>query len=275
MWGTQNLKLLQSAKEIWDHLLQCRITVTVECLPSELKVTADWEPRNNSDSSEWNLALQLSQRICQLRGTPEKDLFASHQIRTISSDQGLLFVETRSIKPSSRCLPTKLVPQKSLCFSPFCMIPKFWGTSSKRVPMMIFATPAWPSQLWYSEAMGMSIQQPIFLTWRRDLLKRPKGEIHPLAQNKTLKLVAWTEFQGRLPVLSLNQEDQVLPQIMAWSKWPSWCAEGKIDQFCSNINQVLEFLSQLFQNGIPYRTINSYRSVISAFHDHAEWKPVG
>ena len=53
-----------------------------------------------------------------------------------------------------------------------------------------FATPAWPSQLWYSEAMGMSMQQPIFLTWRRDLLKRPKGEIHPLAQNKTLKLVA-------------------------------------------------------------------------------------
>ena len=52
-------------------------------------------------------------------------------------------------------------------------------------------------------------------------------------------------------MLSLNQEDQVLPQIMAWSKWPSRCAEGKIDRFCSNINQVLEFLSQLFQNGIP------------------------
>ena len=118
------MKLLQSAKEIWDHLLQCRITVTVECLPSELKVTADWEPRNNSDSSEWKLALQLSQRICQLRGAPEKDLFASHQIRTISSDQDLLFVETRSIKPSSRYLPTKLVPQKYLCFSPILHDPK-------------------------------------------------------------------------------------------------------------------------------------------------------
>ena len=216
MWGTQNLKLLQSAKEIWDHLLQCRITVTVECLPSELKVTADWEPRNNSDSSEWKLALQLSQRICQLRGTPEKDLFASHQIRTISSDQDLLFVETRSIKPSSRYLPTKLVPQKYLCFFPILHDPKVLRDVLKNVPMMIFATPAWPSQPWYSEAMRMSsIQQPIFLTWRRDLLKRPKGETHLLTQNKTLKLVAWTEFQGRLPALSLNQEDQVLPKL-----WP-------------------------------------------------------
>ena len=89
--------------------------------------------------------------------------------------------------------------------------------------MMIYVTPAWPSQLWYPETMIMSIQQAILLTWRRDLLKNPKGEIHPLVQNKTLKLVAWTvsgldykrkEFQGRLPTLSLNQEDQVLTQIM-------------------------------------------------------------
>ena len=89
--------------------------------------------------------------------------------------------------------------------------------------MMIFVTPAWPAQLWYPEAMRMSIQQPILLTWRRDLLKNPKREIHPLVQNKTLKLVVWTvsgldckrkEFQGRLPSLSLNEEDQVLTQII-------------------------------------------------------------
>ena len=40
----------------------------------------------------------------------------------------------------------------------------------------------------------------------------------------------------------------------------------KIDQFFSNINQILEYLSQLFQNGLQYRTINNYRSVIYAFH---------
>ena len=69
----------------------------------------------------------------------------------------------------------------------------------------------------------MFIQQPISLTWRRDLLKSLKGEVHPLVQNKTLQLVAYTvsgvdykrnEFQGRLPTLSLNEGDQVLTQIM-------------------------------------------------------------
>ena len=93
----------------------------------------------------------------------------------------------------------------------------------EKVPMIILVTPAWPSQLWYPEAVRMSIQQPILLTWKIDPLKYPKGEINPLAQNKTLKLVAWTvsrldykrkEFRGRLPTLSLNQEDQTLTQIM-------------------------------------------------------------
>ena len=38
--------------------------------------------------------------------------------QAITSDQDLLFVEGGSIEPKSRCLPTKLVPQKSLSFSP-------------------------------------------------------------------------------------------------------------------------------------------------------------
>ena len=111
-----------------------------------------------------------------------------------------------------------------MLFNPFGMIPKVLSKVLKdKVHMMIFVTPACPSQLWYPEAMRMSIQQPILLTWRRDLLKSPKREIHPLVQNKTLKLVVWTvsgldckrkEFQGRLPSLSLNEEDQVLTQIM-------------------------------------------------------------
>ena len=57
--GTQDLKLVQLAKEIWDHLLECGITLTAEYLPSILNVTADRDSRNNSNSSERKLAPQL------------------------------------------------------------------------------------------------------------------------------------------------------------------------------------------------------------------------
>ena len=43
--------------------------------------------------------------------------------QTILSDQDLLFVEAGSIEPSSRRLPTKLIPQKSLRFSPILYDP--------------------------------------------------------------------------------------------------------------------------------------------------------
>ena len=34
-------------------------------------------------------------------------------------------------------------------------------------------------------------------------------------------------------------------------------------------------MSQLFQNGFQYRTINNYTSATSAFHDYIQGKPVG
>ena len=109
-------KLVQ-LKEIWDHLLQCGITLTAEYLPSKLNVTVEWESRNNSDSSELKLAPQSFQRN-------PRDRSICFQI--ISSDQDLHFVEARSIDPSSRCLPTRLVPQESYlyAFPLFWMIPK-------------------------------------------------------------------------------------------------------------------------------------------------------
>ena len=220
--GCPENKISPITKEIWDHLIQCGITLTAEHLPNKLNVTAYRESRNNSDSSDWQLAPQLFQRICQLRGTQEIDLFAprlSLQIKTYFS-----------WKPDPLSQETDAFQQnwfhKSLyAFPPFCMIPKVFSKFFKeKLPMTILATPASPSQLWYPEAMRMFIQQPILLTWRRDLLKIPKGKIHPLVQNKTLKLVAWTvlgqdykwkEFKGRLPTL-LNQQDQVVTQIMNW-----------------------------------------------------------
>ena len=59
------------------------------------------------------------------------------------------------------------------------------------------------------------------------------------------------------------------------SNCAGWSAERKIGPFCSNINQILGFLTQRFQNGLQYRTINNYRSVISAFHDPIQGKPLG
>ena len=53
------------------------ITITAEYLPSSMDVEADWQSINSKDHSEWKLLPQVFQRICQIKGKPEMDLFAS------------------------------------------------------------------------------------------------------------------------------------------------------------------------------------------------------
>ena len=51
------------------------------------------------------------------------------------------------------------------------------------------------------------------------------------------------------------------------NKWCGWSFEREISPTGSNINYTLDFLVELFEKGLKYRTIGTHRSVISAFHD--------
>ena len=83
MGGTKSQVLIEITKRIWDFLLSKGITLTIEYVPSELNVIADWECRHTWDSSEWKLYPQILQQICNKLGKPQIDLFASrisHQL---------------------------------------------------------------------------------------------------------------------------------------------------------------------------------------------------
>ena len=75
--GTKNMYLIELAKKIWKYLLHHGTTITADYLPSSMNVEADWQSRNSKDHSEWKLLRQVFQRICQIKGKTEMDLFAS------------------------------------------------------------------------------------------------------------------------------------------------------------------------------------------------------
>ena len=127
---TQNLKLVQLAKEIWDHLIQCRSLL----LQSTFHVNWIWQqigsqetirtPRNGSEFHN-----HFREFVNWGEESPRD---RSIRFQIISSNQDLLFVEARSIEPSSRSFPTKFVPQESLCFSPILHDPKGFVQSPQR-----------------------------------------------------------------------------------------------------------------------------------------------
>eukprot|EP00111_Clytia_hemisphaerica_P012654 TCONS_00037227-protein len=51
-----------------------------------------------------------------------------------------------------------------------------------------------------------------------------------------------------------------------WRKWVLWCGGKQVDPFEAPVNVVVEFLTELYHEGYEYRTINVYRSAISAYH---------
>ncbi|KAM4807601.1 integrase/recombinase xerD homolog [Rhinophrynus dorsalis] len=63
----------------------------------------------------------------------------------------------------------------------------------------------------------------------------------------------------------------------AWSAWDRWCLERGLDPVSASpvAVEVVNFLSFLFDQGKAYRTINTYRSAISAGHSYFEGAPVG
>ena len=90
---------------------------------------------------------------------------------------------------------------------------------------MILVTPNWPALPWYSQILDLCITESLLLSQSQDPLLDPKGQVHPLVLNKTLKLMAWKisgktwlrkEFQTWLPILSQISEDQALQLITNW-----------------------------------------------------------
>lgn len=60
-----------------------------------------------------------------------------------------------------------------------------------------------------------------------------------------------------------------------FKKYCSWCCTRKINPNSATLNQVADFLSDLFNEGLQYRTIAGYRSMLSAVLPHYENVTIG
>lgn len=61
----------------------------------------------------------------------------------------------------------------------------------------------------------------------------------------------------------------------AWRRWASWCAARKVDPFSTTLTNILDFLTEMYNEDKEHSTINSYRSAISTFHAKIDGVPAG
>ena len=60
-----------------------------------------------------------------------------------------------------------------------------------------------------------------------------------------------------------------------FGKWVSWCGERDCDPISCPIEEVINFLAHLFEQGYQYRSISAYHSAISSVHEKVDAYEVG
>ena len=81
----------------------------------------------------------------------------------------------------------------------------------------------------------------------------------PLIDSGLSKSTTSLISSARKPNSNLNYDS-------SWENWISWCSRKEIDPVLCSVNVILNNLAELFDLGYNYRSINSYRSAISAYH---------
>lgn len=61
----------------------------------------------------------------------------------------------------------------------------------------------------------------------------------------------------------------------AWRRWSGWCVKRKIDPFSAPLGDILLYLTEYFNSGAAYRSVNVARSAISTSHAKLDGLPVG
>ena len=88
----------------------------------------------------------------------------------------------------------------------------------KEKATLLLITPAWPTQSWHPLQLQLTVQIPLLLPKKQNILLEANRENHPLIEQKNLQLLAWTvsgknymqkEFWETLPLLSQIPEDPV------------------------------------------------------------------
>ena len=144
----------------------------------------------------------------------------------------------------------------------------------------------WKSIPWYPVILSLLVGQPWLLPRRLDLLRLPgTRKTHPVSSKK-LQTGCMAHFRETLTKKGFSQKvsDILLSSWRkktasqyesAWKAWNNWCSEWKINPFSTTLENILEFLADLFHKGFKFCTLGVYRSAISSNYETADGFVIG
>ena len=258
MGGTHSPMLSYLAKNLWDWCLTHNISVTARYIPGVQNVEADRESRVFLDSSDWKFHPGVFNRLHQKWGPLNIELFASRL--SYQLDQ---FVSWR---PDPLAIHTDAFTLdwatfRGYAFPPFALIGRcLHQIQSQQVSHMVSTTirpvhrlPPPPTSSGRSTDPGKQNppSQTPTASWVASV-SRGYQTADISAQSREILLAAW-------------RKNTASAYSSAWTKWSSWCSQQvNVNPLSPSLTNVLDFLALQFHEGKEYRTVNVYRSALSA-----------
>ena len=168
MGGSKSKECNRMAKDIWLWCKERNIWLSVVFLPGIFNVDADRESRQFNDDMEWKLDSHIFERICQIFGRPDIDMFATrlnYQIKPFVSwkpDPECWAVDAFFVDWSDKFI---------YCFPPFSIIQRTLRKWEEDRANGILIVPIWPTAAWFPQLLRLLIQEPVELPHQKTLLK--------------------------------------------------------------------------------------------------------
>ena len=279
--STKSVQMCYQTWDLWHLALKNQIILKAAHLAGSRNILADNLSRVKILPTEWSLNDAVAHRVFQIWGQPLVDLFASEM-----NQKTAVFC---TWIPSQLALATDALSiawenMEAYAFPPICLIPKVIQHMKNFSCQIILIAPQWPRRPWYTSLLQMSIACLMKLPIVQDLLTQPKTQIcHPNPQ--IFRLAAWllSTDPCKIKVFQLTLESSVASwragtrkdYAVKFKKFNSWCSEREIDPYDANVTNCADFLTSLYQDGLKYRTILGYRSMLSVLLPSVEGVQIG
>ncbi|KAM8971981.1 uncharacterized protein RCH25_017586 [Pelodytes ibericus] len=197
-----------------------------------------------------------------------------------------LQLETRSGGSGDRCVPATVASEQALCVSP--ILPHIPHTAPP--PLQRNITGVGDPLVGYSTMVPHAVGNVHGFSSSPSILERsdhrPPRVSTPAINDRSVTLNSMADIRGPWFVADVSQTTLSLLEGAwapgtrrayrhAWGSWANWCMEHHTDPTVATVNVMLQFLTSLFEDGRAYRSINVYRSAISAGHLGFEGVPAG
>ena len=193
---------------------------------------------------------------------------------------------SRPTSDGNRCIPDKMAKGKRVCIPPFLSDNKMLSKTAEGKGRDCNNISSMANSAILSNAPGTINRQSDVITSTSRSADIIGGSDAPTNTNQYTEISGMESFRRIKEAAGVSKQTSELLAAgwrkgtqtaynSCWRQWSSWCHTRQADPFHTSVENIADFLAELYARGYEYRTINNYRSAISALHAEMEGKKVG